>query len=512
MRIQRFRALLRHACRAPASLQAEVRDLAKQLGIVRIPAVRLTKRRIPPLVWARFGEPTILLPAELLRKLTTSQRKALQMHELAHCPPARSCAAVDRIGGAAPYWWLPTAWWARRNVAQATEHCCDAEVVARLPHGSRAYAEALLATIDYLSTTPLPLPLGASGFSQFGQVSRRIEMILEPLPVRRAAWRSRLVLLVFGLAVLPLSVRTLWAEPASEPSTAATDATAAPPSETPPDSEADPAEPESAPQPSPGGKFVEGEAGKDWQFELTREQVEQQMRDLVKNTLDPVHAASERRKIAKLELQKLYKEFDAGTVTIDALLEAQRRLADAEVSFARHATALCKDEKQRKRLRLEANLLITQEALNNARRIWQKVYKLYRTGSSGGEANVEAQAREQFYQFKSQLEAVREEYRQFTAAAAGDDTSSRVSGRDAIAQAVGADAPPSGEWSRLSEMFSLTIGDRQALAQVKHAQQQLARIPPGSTNSSVSTRHTSLKPRNPPQNRAAGNANKKSRS
>ncbi len=50
------------------------------------------------------------------------------------------------------------------------------------------------------------------------------------------------------------------------------------------------------------------------------------------------------------------------------------------------------------------NLETANTALNSARQTWQKIYALYRTGSRGGEANAEAMAREQFYQFKSQAQ------------------------------------------------------------------------------------------------------------
>ncbi len=52
------------------------------------------------------------------------------------------------------------------------------------------------------------------------------------------------------------------------------------------------------------------------------------------------------------------------------------------------------------------NLETANTALNSARQTWQKIYALYRTGSRGGEANQEAQAREQFYQFKSQAQTL----------------------------------------------------------------------------------------------------------
>jgi outer membrane protein TolC len=52
------------------------------------------------------------------------------------------------------------------------------------------------------------------------------------------------------------------------------------------------------------------------------------------------------------------------------------------------------------------NLETANTALNSARQTWEKIYALFRTGSRGGEANAEAQAREQFYQFKSQAQTL----------------------------------------------------------------------------------------------------------
>ena len=52
------------------------------------------------------------------------------------------------------------------------------------------------------------------------------------------------------------------------------------------------------------------------------------------------------------------------------------------------------------------NLETANTALNSARQTWKKIFALYRSGSKGGEANAEAQAREQFYQFKSQAQTL----------------------------------------------------------------------------------------------------------
>jgi outer membrane protein TolC len=52
------------------------------------------------------------------------------------------------------------------------------------------------------------------------------------------------------------------------------------------------------------------------------------------------------------------------------------------------------------------NLETANTALNSARQTWQKIHVLYLQGVRGGEAKEEAQAREQFYQFKSQAQTL----------------------------------------------------------------------------------------------------------
>ena len=52
------------------------------------------------------------------------------------------------------------------------------------------------------------------------------------------------------------------------------------------------------------------------------------------------------------------------------------------------------------------NLETSNTALNSARQTWKKIHALYIVGTKGGEANQEAQAREQYFQFKSQTQTL----------------------------------------------------------------------------------------------------------
>ncbi len=410
-RIRRFKLLLKRARRAPAHLQEEVRILADQLGLKRVPEVRVARRRVSPLVWALFGRPTILLPAGLLRKLTRPQRTALLMHELAHLRRRDHWTKLVELAAIAFYWWLPTAWIARRHADCAAEHCCDALVVSHSPAASRAYAEALLATIDFLSPTPTRLPLGASGFSQFGQVSRRIEMILQPQPRRPRALLSCIILIAVSLAVLPLSVRTLWAEPPASPAEVTTEPSQPRPSATtaPPETDALTNELPSADDESVTDKALKSQD----LLDLEKTKVESELDQIIKKaamSVSIVETNMKRREAAQRQVEAMEAAYEAGSVTLDQLLESQRRLAAAEMTYARKVCELSTDQDKRRLLLAQAAVLVSKDATENARRTWQKVYTLYRTGGPGGEPQQEAQAREQFYQFKSQLQRVRDQY------------------------------------------------------------------------------------------------------
>ncbi|MEX2114985.1 MAG: M56 family metallopeptidase [Pirellulales bacterium] len=216
LRIARFARLLRHAEPAGSALTAEVRALSAQMGLARVPDVRLSRRRVPPLVWGMSGRPTLLLPAELLESLSHQQRATLLAHELAHVARRDDLVRWFELAAIGLYWWHPVAWWARYNAEAAQEQCCDARVLALLPHAARAYAETLLATIEFLAEPVRTVPLGASGFSQVGHMHRRLTMILKRNPSGRLTWPATAALAAISLLVLPVSLDTLWAEPVAE--------------------------------------------------------------------------------------------------------------------------------------------------------------------------------------------------------------------------------------------------------------------------------------------------------
>jgi len=204
-RTWRFRRLLRQALPAPQPLQVQGAKLAEKLGLRRRFDIRVVYSRVPPLLWALGRRPTVLFPHELLNRLDAQQQETLLTHELAHLRRGDHRVRWLELITLGLYWWHPVTWWARRQLQQAEEECCDAWVVWALPAQARAYANALLKTLDFLSEAQPAVPPVASGFARVHSFQRRFTMILHHSLSRRLSWPSRGTLLLVGTLALSLS-------------------------------------------------------------------------------------------------------------------------------------------------------------------------------------------------------------------------------------------------------------------------------------------------------------------
>jgi beta-lactamase regulating signal transducer with metallopeptidase domain/multidrug efflux pump subunit AcrA (membrane-fusion protein) len=211
-RIRRFRRLLRFAQRGPADLQAQARRVADRLGLARCPEVLLVRAPLSPLLWALGWAPRLLLPAALWQRLTHEQRDTLLAHELAHLRRRDPWVRRLELLVLGLYWWHPVAWWARRELREAEEQCCDAWVVWALPAAAPAYAAALVETVAYLSRARTALPMAASGVGHAMILKRRVTMILRDTPPRSLSGAGCLAVLAAAVLLLPLLPS--WVQPA----------------------------------------------------------------------------------------------------------------------------------------------------------------------------------------------------------------------------------------------------------------------------------------------------------
>jgi beta-lactamase regulating signal transducer with metallopeptidase domain len=200
--VLRFRRVLARARLAPGGLQREAEALAARLGLRRCPAVWLVPGAVSPMVWALGWRPCLLFPAGLVDRLDAAGRAALLAHELAHVRRRDHWLRVLELVATGLYWWHPALWWARRELHEAEEQCCDAWAVWALGGEARPYALALLQAVAFVSHARLPLPLGASGIGHVSHLKRRLAMVMQGKTSRSLSWAG--LGLVFGLGVLLL--------------------------------------------------------------------------------------------------------------------------------------------------------------------------------------------------------------------------------------------------------------------------------------------------------------------
>jgi beta-lactamase regulating signal transducer with metallopeptidase domain len=203
-RLARFHRLVRHGMPAPPLLQQQARALARRMGLSRCPTIRLVPGVISPLLWTLFGPGRLIVPADLLARLNGEQQLTLLAHELAHLrrrDPWIRCLEFLVLG---LYWWHPVVWWARREIREAEELCCDAWVVWALPGAARAYATALVDTVDFLSEARPALPPLASGIGHFHILRRRLTMIMRGTNPQTLTFAGFLAVLALGVVLLPL--------------------------------------------------------------------------------------------------------------------------------------------------------------------------------------------------------------------------------------------------------------------------------------------------------------------
>ncbi len=206
----RFARLLRYARPAPTWLQREADGLAARLGLGRAPVVRLVPGRVSPMLWAPGWAARLLLPADLLGRLDAESRRTLLAHELAHLRRRDHRMRLFELLVTALFWWHPAVWWARRELREAEELCCDAWVLWALPGSAKTYALALVETVDFLSEAPAALPALASGIGHVNDLRRRVTMIMQGTTPRALTWRGLLTLLGLGAFLLP--VMPTWAQ------------------------------------------------------------------------------------------------------------------------------------------------------------------------------------------------------------------------------------------------------------------------------------------------------------
>ncbi|HVX12395.1 MAG TPA: M56 family metallopeptidase [Pirellulales bacterium] len=203
-RTWRFRRFLAQVAHEDTDLSQRVASLARQAGLRSSPRVLVVDSAVSPMLWGAGRSACLLFPTELVRRIDDDACDTLLLHELSHYARADWLVRVLELAAQVVYWWHPLVWWARREIEAVEEECCDAWVVDRQSASPRTYAEALLATVDFLCEPTRALPPAACGLGAAPLLRSRLTNIMCGDVTIQPSRLAKISVLAAAAVVLPL--------------------------------------------------------------------------------------------------------------------------------------------------------------------------------------------------------------------------------------------------------------------------------------------------------------------
>lgn len=213
VRYFRFCRFLRKNELIDEELISEGYDLAYKMGLKRPPRVRVLSGAFSPMLCGLGRGVTLILPLDLLHRLTPEGRATLVVHELSHYARGDYLVRVLETLVTAIFWWHPVVWWIRRELEIVEEDCCDSRVLAEFPGQPRHYAEAILDAIDFLSERAVAMPPMSTGLGATPLLKRRLTRIMTETPVSESPRWGRRTVVACAFAVVPLQMIQFRPEP-----------------------------------------------------------------------------------------------------------------------------------------------------------------------------------------------------------------------------------------------------------------------------------------------------------
>jgi beta-lactamase regulating signal transducer with metallopeptidase domain len=183
-RLHRLRRKVRGFPLADEVVQQAVADMARRVGLGRVPIVRTTDEAVSPFVTGCFS-PVLVLPVGVFA--SPAERDAVVAHELAHLRRRDPWVQALQAGVRCLFAFWPVVAWASRRLDRAREEACDAWAVARGPLGREAYARLLVDLARRVRPADRALPALAL-LATSGSLERRIDMLLARSTNPRLGW------------------------------------------------------------------------------------------------------------------------------------------------------------------------------------------------------------------------------------------------------------------------------------------------------------------------------------
>ncbi|HVW37238.1 MAG TPA: M56 family metallopeptidase [Pirellulales bacterium] len=214
-RAWQFHVYLKFACKPDDRLQTRLDRLSSRAGLSSAPRVVIVENVVSPMLWGlrlprrrpsrAGGGARLIFPGPLASRLDAEACDALLLHELAHYARGDGWVRLLELLAQVLYWWHPLVWLARREIEAVEEECCDAWALERQTGSRRLYAEALLATVDFLYEPALaPLPPAACGLGEAPLLRRRLTQIMCCEAAKSVSRPAKALVIAAAAVVLPL--------------------------------------------------------------------------------------------------------------------------------------------------------------------------------------------------------------------------------------------------------------------------------------------------------------------
>jgi bla regulator protein blaR1 len=205
--------------RSWVSLQCAVRQATLRTTISDVPVLQ-TRSLLEPGVFGIF-RPVLLIPEDMLTRLSSRELDAIFNHELCHVRRRDNLTAALHTLVFAIFWFHPAVWLIKARLLDERELACDEDVVSS-GEDPQLYAESILNVCKFYLEAPTTAMAGVTG----GELKRRVTRIMSQQTYARLSARRTVMMVLLGAAVLsmPFAAGVINARPlhaqAAEPTKA----------------------------------------------------------------------------------------------------------------------------------------------------------------------------------------------------------------------------------------------------------------------------------------------------
>ncbi len=148
-----------------------------------------------------FLRPVLLLPKDILKKLTPPQLEAVLAHEQCHIRRRDNLTSALHMIVEAIFWFHPVVWWIGAKLVEERERACD-EAVLKLGSEPQVYAEGILNVCKSYLESPLRCVSGVTG----SDLKNRIRAILTGCVAADLNFAKKFALAAVGIVALAIPI------------------------------------------------------------------------------------------------------------------------------------------------------------------------------------------------------------------------------------------------------------------------------------------------------------------